>query len=81
MLDQLGDPGTLWDMWKVELHVGRVFLEFVQQLLRRGPHDVMNPYHLVEFIVAGEEREKGENFEENATDTPEIHFVSIVTVS
>lgn len=41
----------------------------------------MNPYHLVEFIVAGEEREKGENFEENATDTPEIHFVSIVTVS
>ena len=41
----------------------------------------MNPYYLVEFIIAGEEREEGKDFEENATDTPEIHFVPVVTVS
>ena len=38
--------------------MGRVFLELVEQVLRRCSYDVMDLVDLVKFIVAREEREQ-----------------------
>lgn len=41
-----------------KFHMGRVFLELVEQVLRRCSYDVMDLVDLVKFIVAREEREQ-----------------------
>lgn len=41
----------------------------------------MNFVYLVELIVAREERVQRQNLEEDATDTPDVHLVSVVSVS
>jgi hypothetical protein len=80
MRDQLRDACALCHVWEVELHVCGVLLELVEKLLRRRAHDVMDLDNLVELIVAGEEREKRQNFEQDATNTPQIHLVTVVPV-
>ena len=35
---------------------------------------------MVELVVAGEEREKGQNFEENAANAPMVHLVIVIAV-
>ena len=36
---------------------------------------------MVEFVVAGEERKKSEDFKEDATHAPMIHLVIVVAIS
>ena len=55
-------------------------LKLVQQLLVRSAEDVMNFVDLVEFIVTGEQGEQRDDFEHDATDTPQVHLVPVVTV-
>ena len=40
----------------------------------------MDFVHLVKFIVSGKEGEQSENFEVDATDTPVVHLMIVVTV-
>ena len=63
-----------------EVHVARVALELVKQLLIRCPQDVMDLVHLVELVIAGEEREQGDHFEHDASDAPQVHLVAIVSI-
>ncbi len=67
-------------MREVELHVGRIFLEFLQQLLGGRTHYIVDLVDLVQLIVAGEEGEETEDLEDDAADSPYVHLVTIVTV-
>ena len=51
MRDQLADANKLF-RWKIQLHVGRIFLKFVKQLLGRGPKYIMNFGDLIRFIFS-----------------------------
>ena len=57
-----------------------VLLKFFDELCRRRAEYIVNLMDLIKFVVAGEEREQRQNFEEDAADTPDVHFVAIVTV-
>lgn len=41
----------------------------------------MNFVYLIHFVVSGEEREEGQNFKENTTNSPVVHFMIVVAVS
>lgn len=55
-------------------------LKFVQELLRRCTQYVVNFVDLIEFVVSWEERKQGQDLEENAADSPDVHFVAIVAI-
>ena len=40
----------------------------------------MNLVHLVDLIVAGEEREQRDNLEEDAANAPQVHLVTVIAV-
>ena len=56
-------------------------LELVEECLFRRAEYVMYLVHLVELVVAGEEWEKGDDFEHDTTDTPQVHLVTVVSIS
>jgi hypothetical protein len=56
-------------------------LEFELQVLGWCAHDSVDLLDLVEFVGAGKEGEQGDNFEEDAADTPEVHLVVVEAVS
>ena len=58
----------------------RVLLEGVKDLLRRRPKNVVYFVNLVQLVIAWKQREKGEDLEEDATDTPYVHLVAIVAI-
>ena len=58
----------------------RVLLEGVEDLLRRRPKNVVYFVNLVQLVIAWKQREKGEDLEEDATDTPYVHLVAIVAI-
>jgi hypothetical protein len=37
--------------------------------------------HLIKLVVPGEEREKGEDLEEDASNAPVVHLVVVVPIS
>ena len=57
MGDQFKDTSALRSR-EVELHVCRIFLELLQQVILRRATDVMNLVDLIELIVSREEGEK-----------------------
>ena len=57
-----------------------VFLKGVKDLLWRCTEDVVYFVDLVQLIITGKEREEREDLEEDATDTPDIHFVPVVAI-
>lgn len=79
MGNQLGDALILFGS-EFELHVRSNFLKFVKQFLGRCTEDVMNFVDLVKLILAWEQRVQGQDLEEDATDSPNIHFVAVVAV-
>ena len=40
----------------------------------------MDLVNLIELILTWEEWEQGQNFKEDATDTPNVHLVAVMTV-
>lgn len=56
------------------------FLELVNKVLGWCPHDVVDLVNLVELILTRKEWEQGQNFEEDATDTPNVHLVAVMAV-
>ena len=56
-------------------------LELVEESLFRCAEYVMYLVHLVELVVAGEQWEKGDDFEHDTTDTPQVHLVTVVSIS
>jgi hypothetical protein len=80
--NKFGDAGPFYASHAElsEVHVRCVPLKLVQQLLVRSAEDVMNFVDLVEFIVTGEQGEQRDDFEHDATDTPQVHLVPVVTV-
>jgi hypothetical protein len=79
MRDQLGNANKLFCL-EIELHVSGMLLEVIKQLLRWGPHNVVNFIDLVKFVVSREEREEGEDLEEDTPGSPNVHFIAIITV-
>ena len=79
MGDQLCDTHELFSL-EVELHVCRILLELLQEVLRWRPHDVVDPDHLIELIIAREQWKKRQDLKEDATDSPEIHLIAVVAI-
>ena len=68
-------------LWReVNLHVSCVFPEVIKDFFRGCAEDIMNLVDLVELIISWEEWAEGEDFVHNATDTPDIHFVTVIAV-
>ena len=79
MWDQLRDARTL-RRGKVEVDVGRVLPELLEQLLRRSAEHTMDLVDLIQLVCAWEEREETDNLKEHAADSPNIHLVIVVAV-
>lgn len=58
----------------------RVLLEVVEEALVRRAKNVVDLVHLVDFIVAGEQREERDDFEEDAANAPQVHLVTVIAV-
>ena len=80
MRDQLDDSRPFHN-GKVEFHVSGVLLKVVKQRFVWGAQDIMDLGHLVHLVITWEQRKEGYDFEEDAANTPEVHFVAIVAVS
>lgn len=80
MWNQFGDALILFG-GEFELHVRSNFLKLVKQFLGRCTEDIMNFVNLVKFILAWEQRVKGQDLEEHTADSPNIHFVAVMTIS
>ena len=80
--DQFGDAGSFnsSEAELGEIHVRGVTLELIQERLIGCAQDMMDLVHLVKFIIAGEEREKGNDLEHDTADAPKIHLVAVITV-
>lgn len=57
-----------------------IFLEAVKELLWRCAEYIMNFVDLVELVVSWEQRKEAQNFEEDAANSPDVHFVTVVAV-
>ena len=57
-----------------------VLLKGVKDLLRGCAEDVVYFVDLVQLIITGKQREERQYLEEDATDTPDIHFVPVVAI-
>ncbi len=67
--------------WEIDLHVGGLGFEPVEDFLLGGAEDVVDPMDLVEFVLAREEGLFGDEFEEDAAEAPDVHFFVVVAVS
>ena len=61
--------------------MGCVLLKGVKDLLRRCTEDVVYFVNLIQLIITGKQREEREHLKEDATDTPDIHFVPVMAIS
>ena len=61
--------------------MGCVLLKGVKDLLWRCTEDVVYFVNLIKLIITGKQREQRKHLEEDATDTPDIHFVPVVAIS
>ena len=70
--DEFGDAGALNSPHTklCKVHMAGMALELVEECLFRRAEYVMYLVHLVELVVAGEQWEKGDDFEHDTTDTP-----------
>ena len=66
---QLGDTSPL-NNWEIELHVGSILLEVVEQRFFRGAQYVVNFVYLIHFIIPRKQREERNNFEKDTSETP-----------
>ena len=60
--------------------MGCVLLKGVKDLLWGCTEDVVYFVNLIQLIITGKQREEREHLEEDATDTPDIHFVPVVAI-
>lgn len=60
--------------------MGRLGFEPFQNLCSGRSEDVVDAVYLVEFVLARKERFFGDEFEQNAAESPNIHLLIIVTV-
>ena len=74
------DYASALDRREVELHMRRILLEVVEEALVGRAQNVVNLVHLVDLIVAGEEREQRDNLEEDAANAPQVHLVTVIAV-
>ena len=77
--NEFDDAGSV-HLWEVELHVRGVLLEIIEERLLRRSQNVMYLVHLVDFVIAWEERKERYYFKEDASHAPEIHLISIVPI-
>ena len=79
-MEHIVDALSLFYMRKIEVHVTRVFLKLIEQVLVRAAEDSVDFMNLVELVVAGKEGEESEHFEDNAPHSPEVHLVAVVAI-
>jgi hypothetical protein len=58
-----------------------ILLELLKQGFLRRTYNIMDFSDLVKFIVSWEEGIQGNDFEQDAANAPQVHFVPVVTVS
>jgi|688.fasta_scaffold466301_1 hypothetical protein len=61
--------------------MGGIFLELFKEFLSWRAHNIMNFVYLIEFIIAGEKRVEWQNFEKNTSNAPNVHFVTVKSIS
>jgi hypothetical protein len=61
--------------------MGGIFLELFKEFLSWRAHNIMNFVYLIEFIIAGEKRVERQNFEKNTSNAPNVHFVTVKSIS
>lgn len=55
--------------------------EAVDKFLFGSSEYIIDAMYLIEFVLAWEERLLGDEFEENASESPDVHLFVIVAVS
>ena len=68
---QLSNTGPL-NSWEIELHMGSVLLEVIEQRFFRGAQYVMNFVNLIHFIFSWKQRKSCIKFCNNGTKAPNI---------
>ena len=66
---------------KFEILVKYLLLKLFEKRIRRGTQYVMNFMYLIKLIITGEKRTKCKYFKEDATNTPVVHFMIIISIS
>jgi hypothetical protein len=56
-------------------------LELFEEFLGWRPHNIMNLVYLVKFVVTWKKGVERENFEKHASNAPNVHFVTVKSVS
>jgi hypothetical protein len=57
-----------------------ILLEIIEQCFIGRAKDIVDLVHLVDFVIAWEERKERYNFKEDASYSPKIHFVAVVAI-
>jgi len=69
-------------LWReIYLHVSCMSPEIIKDFLRGSSKNFMNLVNLVEFIISWKQWAEGEDFVHYATNAPNIHFVTVITIS
>ena len=76
---QLNETGPL-NSWEIELHVGSVLLEVVEQYFIRGAQYVVNFMYLIHLIITRKQWEERNDFEKDTSETPHVHFITIIAI-
>ena len=80
MWDQMSDASSS-PVWEVEFDMGILIpFEPLENVLLRSAENVMDLVDLVEFVLAREEWEEAQDFEEDAANSPHIHLVVVVAL-
>ena len=66
---------------EINFHVGRMFAEVLHDFFRRGTDSLMDLVDLIKFVISREKRTEWQNLKHNAADSPDVHFVRVITIS
>jgi hypothetical protein len=55
-------------------------LELIEELFLWGSKDVVDSVNLIKFVGAREEWGEGEHLEKDATNTPIIHLMVVISI-
>lgn len=65
---------------KVYFHVSGLRFKLLQHLHTGSSQDVVDPVHLVQLVLAREQRLFGNQLEEHAPEPPDVHLLAVVAV-
>ena len=68
-------------LWReIYLHMSCMSPEIIKDFLRGSSKHFMDLVNLVELVISWKQRTEGEDFVHNATNAPDIHFVTVIAI-